>query len=227
MSELWTDNQIALWAREGEQDVSNKINLIIDRIGLATTSSQGLFTLPDYCLNISRITYRGFKLDGKNFNELVDSQSAPSGAIAYSRPLFYIYNGFGKKTIKVLPSVGETTSAPTGDLFNATQISSGLIVEFYRSPDFNSDLNRIPQPMRNILVKHYILFRALQQDGNGLDLKASDFFNQQYGAMLEELKKMNNATFLARTNIANENGRNIYRGWKARPQLPPNYPQTY
>jgi hypothetical protein len=166
-------------------------------------------------------------LEGKNMGELVDSQSSPNTNISYSRPLYYVYNGFGRRTIKILPATSETLAAPLGDLFNATQISAGLIVEFYRTPDFTTELNRIPQPMRRILVKNYLLFRALQQDGSGLDLKSAQFFEQSYEDLLGELKLINSATFLSRTNVMNEEGQFLYRGWKARPILPPNYPARY
>lgn len=227
MSELWTDQQIELWAQEGEEDVSNKQNLVIDRIGLSTTSQQSLFVIPDYCLNISRVAFRGFKLEGKNMNELVDSQSSPNGNISYSRPLFYVYNGFGNRTLKILPATSENLAAPSGDLFNATAVGSGMIVEFYRTPDFSNDLNRIPQPMRKMLVKYYLLFRALQQDGPGLDLKSSDFFKSLYGQTLEDLKLINAATFLSRTNVMGDIPQTLFRGFKARPILPPNYPARY
>lgn len=227
MSQLWTDNQISNWAQEGEEDISNRQNLIIDRIGLSTTAQQSLFVLPEYCLNVSRVTYRGFKLEGKNAQELIDSQSSPNRNISYSRPLFYVYNGFGRRTIKVMPATSELTIAPSGDLFNATTISSGLIVEFYRTPDFSTNINRLPQPMRKILVKYYLLFRALQQDGPGLDLVGSDFFQSQYEGFLEDLKIINNATFLSRVNVMGDISQFLFRGWKARPILPPNYPVRY
>ncbi len=227
MSQLWTDNQISAWAQEGEEDISNKQNLIIDRIGLSTVAQQTLFNLPDQVLNISRITYRGFKLEGKNAQELVDSQSSPNNSISYSRPLFYIYNGYGLKTIKVLSAISETTSAPSGDLFSATAIRAGLIIEFYRTPDFTTEVNRVSQPMRKILVKYYLLYRALQQDGPGLDLKGSDFFKQLYDQSLQDLKIINNATFLSRVNVMGDISQTLFRGWKARPILPPNYPVRY
>jgi len=227
MSQLWTDNQIAFWAQEAEENVCNSQNLIISRLGLATTSGQSLFNLPDYCMNISRITYRGFKLEAKNANELVDSQSSPNNSISYSRPLYYVYNGFGLRTIKILPAVSETTSAPSGNLFGSTAIASGLIVEFYRSPDFTSNLDRVPLAMRRILTKYYLLYRALQQDGSGLDLTASEFFKSQYESFLKEMHYINNATFLSRTNVQGEQFDPLYRGWKARPILPPNYPARY
>jgi hypothetical protein len=225
MSDLWTQQQLDAWNQEAELDVVNKLNLIIDRLALPTYSGQTLFQIPNYCLNISRVTYLGFKLEGKNMQEMIESQTSPSGTISYSRPLFYVYNGYGSKTIRVLPAINQALGVPGSDLFNSQAIAVSFIIEFYRTPDFQTDLNRVIQPLRQILVKYYSLYRALQQDGSGLDLKGSDFFKGQYELFLKDLKIINQATFLARISVARDGFEP--RQWKARPILPPDYPVVY
>lgn len=221
---IWTDSQIANWAQEAEGDICLKLNLILDRIGLATSQGQSLFNLPTYINSIRRVCFQGFKLDPGRFGEIVSSNSSPGTVISSSRPLTYIYDGFGTNVIKVYPSVGVATTAPTGDLFNATAIRQGMIIEFWRAADFNSSTNRVPIWFRRVIVKAYVLLRALGQEGPGQDLMGSAYFNNEYNELLKILSDVNSSVFLSKIRIMDDSIGSSFRTKRARPQMPPNYP---
>lgn len=221
---IWTDSQIANWANEAENDICLKLNLILDRIGLATSQGQSLFNLPTYTNSIRRVCFQGFKLDPGRFGEIVTSNSSPGAVISSSRPLTYIYDGFGTNVIKIYPSVGIATAAPTGDFFNATVIRTGMIVEMWRAPDYTSSTNRVPIWFRRVIVKAYVLMRALAQEGPGQDLNGSAYFEEEYRELLKTLNDVNSSVFLSKVRILNDSISGMQAVKRARPQMPPNYP---
>lgn len=224
---IWTDQQIATWSQEAENDICLRLNLIIDRIGLATSNGQSIFNLPSYLNSIRSVLFQGFKLDPASFLEVVNSISSPGAVISSSRPLSYAYDGFGTNTIKIYPAVGVATSAPSGDLFNATNIATGLVIELYRAPDFSTSYNRVPVWFRRVIVKAYVLMRALQQEGPGQDLSGAAYFEEEYMELLQILKSVNGTVFLSKQQILGDGYDQMRRNWRARPVLPPNYPSTY
>lgn len=222
----WTDSQISGLAKEGENYVASRLDLIIDRIAINTTPGQSEVQIPAYVTDITQVTYKGFKVDPANFQEMVNSGTGPSSISAGSRPLYYSYTGFGTQVIKFFPAIGESLVIPIGSLFNTAQISTCLIIEFYRSPDFNSLNNRVPAYIRKPLIKQYVLYRALQQEGPGQYLQGSDFFKNMFDAFLKVLKSINNTAFMSREYIS-QGSPNTARNRPARPILPPNYPRSY
>jgi hypothetical protein len=224
---IWTDNQIATLAQEGETDVCNKMNLIYKRVSLSTTPGQQDYMLPEDVDDIDMVTYRGFVVTPNDITEMVNSRTTPRTVTAGSRPLFYITKGFGQDVIRLTPPPNETLAVQSGDLFNTTAISAGLIISYWASPDFTSTQDRIPDYFRRPLVKMYVLYRALQQNGPGQYLQGSDQFKGYYDLFFKLLKKFNFCTYLSRENISAGDSNTDFRLKPARPILPPNYPRNY
>lgn len=224
MSSIWTDSQISSWAQEAENQISIQLNLILDRIGLATSQGQSDFNLPSYINSIRRVTFQGFRLDPSSFSEVVTTISSPGAVISSSRPLTYVYDGFGTNVIKLYPSVGVVTSAPTGDLFNAVGIQAGLVIEVWRTPDFTTCYNRVPDWFRRVITKAYVLQRALASEGPGQDLKGSAYFEEEFNELMKILGSVNSTVFLSRQRVMGDSEGFFKHNWRARPMLPPNYP---
>lgn len=221
---IWTDSQLSGWAQEAENEICLRLNLILDRIGLPTSQGQSIFNLPIYIQSIRHVTFQGFALDPSSWMEVTNSLSSPGQVISSSRPLSYVYDGFGKNTIKVYPSVSVNTGAPTGDLFNATSIQAGMVIEFWRSPDFATSYNRVPCWFRRVIVKAYVVMRALAVEGPGQDLSGSAYYAEEFKELLKILSDVNSCVFLSKVNIMGDDFDQTKRNWKARPILPPNYP---
>jgi hypothetical protein len=224
---IWSDSQISSWAQEAENEICLKLNLIIDRVAFATAQGQSTFELPNWVNQIRRLTFQGFKIDPGSFSEVIASNSSPGTVISSSRPLTYIYDGFGDRIFKVYPSVGVATAAPTGDLFNGTAILSGMIAEVWRAPDFSTTYNRVPDWFRRVIVKAYVLWKAFAAEGPGQDLSGSAYYAEEFAELLKVLHDVNSCVFLSKTNIMGDGVDVTRRNWRAHPQLPPNYPARY
>lgn len=177
----FTDDQITRYAQEGERMLANDTKCIQTRVSITLSQGVSEYQLPTQILGISRVTWKGFKLDPYSGEEMRNSGTTP-GSTSQGRPLFYIYSELGYRTIKLLPAPSESIVASTGDLWTETEIRNAFIVQYHSDPDFTSSIVRVPSQIRRRYVKDYVLFRCLMKAGKSKDVKAAQYFKQKFEA---------------------------------------------
>ena len=172
---LFQSSDLQRFYFQGENEVSSEKPFLVDRVSLATVAGTipAIFTLPDYCVSIRRVTYQAQMLDPlpqRNLREVFQS------ATQTGKPFWYIYNNVGQNQIQLFPAPGDNLSV----LANVwgSDIPNALIVEFYRATD--NQTFTIPTYLRRQLLKQYVAMRANQIDGPGYNAKLAKYFGQKW-----------------------------------------------
>lgn len=219
---IWDSAQLTRFLDEGEKDLSIRLNCIVDRVALSIVKGTYEYTLENYIIGIKRVTWKGKRLDPLSYNEWVtflNPTLASGDGTPESIPYNYIYNDIGSKNIILYPIPNETIASTTSNLWGS-EIANRVIVEFYRTPDTSGNTYRIPDYLRRRIVKCYALWKLLAQDGEGQDIKASNFYSFKYEFYVNLSKIILNKVFVSRIRgyapLSTQ-------GRIARPMLPPHY----
>lgn len=241
---IWSDNFINNLALQAEEVISDEIPLLVERMSLPVVIGYPFLVMPDYVTGIRRVTWKGYKvwpLDKEEYKQttpqLRNSTSA-NGAfdgggfsfgfyinyttyIPQSKPKFYIFGQQERQTLMLYPAPNETLAAAGGNLKDATVISTCLIIEYTRTAD---STHLIPDWIRRVIIRDYVLKEAFAAEGIGQNLKASNFYNKHYQMMLEVLRQVNSGVFVASQNYLDEGSNGFFQSNRiARPQLPAKY----
>jgi hypothetical protein len=95
--------------------------------------------------------------------------------------------------IKLFPIPNTDISTVTGDLWSATAIKTGVIVEFYRASD-NSDFI-VPTTLRPQLLKLFTAFKTFGIEGPSQNIRLSQYFNQRWENKKAELFNLLNTLY--------------------------------
>jgi len=218
---LFADTTLTHLENIGENAFASERPCIVDRTSLAIVSGTDVYTLPSYVINIRRITYKGWKVFPITHRDL--RQSYQSGNQA-GRPYWYIFNNVGQSQIKLMPVPTENISAEATytNLWGPT-INTKFIIEFYRLPDVSDLQNKylIPNFIRRRLLKTFVLSRAFQMEGRGVNIKASKYWRARYDFLksiyIDLLDDLNNKP---RNIICNNITSHPYGQGPPAPQLP-------
>lgn len=178
-----TNETLTRLYNKGEVEISRDLKFIVDRITIPLVAGQGNYVLPDYIIEIRRITYFGKKvwpLGQRIYREVFQ------GGGQKADPFWYIYNNVLSNTIQLFPAPPGDIPNATGDLF-ADGIPTGFIIEFNRISD-NVDFI-LPSWIRNRILKRYVAKFSFLIEGPNQNLKLAQYFNTQYANMLLEFKK--------------------------------------
>lgn len=165
---------------QGEVDVSNECDFLLDRIALDIVSGTGVYTIPDYVRSISRITYLGKKLSPLPAR---DFRAAFQPGTQQGRPFWYVYNNTGQNKIQLFPCPNVSITAVTDGLWD-TVIPTQVIVEYFRISD-NTDFI-MPSYARNFTLKKYVGMMLFSIEGPGQNLKMAKYFTQQWNQWKNE-----------------------------------------
>ena len=191
----FTQPDILRFFNQGEVDVSNECNFLLDRYEIPVVSGTGVYQIPDYVRSITRVTCQGKKLTPLPKRDLND---AFQSATQQGRPFWYVFNNTGQNKIQLFPQPNLTT--PTGSDPWCTDIPTATIVEFFRISDNNQFI--LPDYSRNYLLKKYCGSMLFLIEGPGQNLKMSKYFKNQW-----ELWK---AEFIALTEELHSAPRKLY-----------------
>ena len=174
---LFQSSDLQRFYFQGENEISSEKPFLVDRVSLATTENQvpAIYTLPDYCVSIRRVTFLGKMCDPlpqRNAREVFQSGSLTQTGWSF----WYIYNNVGQNQIQLFPAPGYTL--PVVENVWGSDIPNGVIVEFYRATD--NQTFTIPIYLRRQLLKQYVAARANQIDGPGMNLKLAKYFGQKW-----------------------------------------------
>jgi len=217
----FTDAQLLRFYKEAEDELAS-LNLIRDRMALSIISGVGEYTLPEYVIGIRGITYQGTSLNPYRSSEMIRSGSAPMN-VQLGEPKEYVYSYKGVSIIRLYPTPNLTIAAPSTSLWETAAIQSGVVIEFYRTPDYNQTvLNRIPPDIRDNYLDDYVFHRSLGIESKEMDIQASTFYGEFWMEDISELsiiKQMITKSILHEIKpIISESHRR-----PSRPMLPTNF----
>jgi hypothetical protein len=215
----FTDATITKYAQEGENILANDSHCIQERVAIAAVVGQSEYTLPDTVIGITRVTWKGYKLDPYSGPEMRWSNSTPGSTIS-NHPLYYIFSDVGFRGIKLYPSPQVALAVPPGDLWSDNSIANGLIVQYTSNPSFISSSVRIPSVFRRQILKDYISHRCFMRAGKSMDQKASQYFAQKFADGRAQNKE---AWKLLFQSVVNVKGDSQTLRYPAHPVLPSNF----
>jgi hypothetical protein len=185
---IWENAAIIRLSKRGEDAFIDMHSCIIDRLSLAINSGTSEYLLPDYILNIRRVTWKGRKITPCSHRQLRDTGYS---GVQVGMPENYIYNNVSRQSIQFFPAPAESIDSASDNLYG-TEIPARVIVEFYRTSDYIS--LRVPEMFRRRLLKAYINYRAYLQEGKGTNIKASKYFKTKwellssiYGDLIDDI----------------------------------------
>lgn len=227
---IWTDSYLTgLWD-DGEQDAAATMDCIWLRCAIPVVPGTSIYLLNSAFRRISRITYRGRKLEPTNFGELqaLDPVGADPMVNTASRGAPYYWGRWPSdyRAVRLYPTPSETLSVDETNI-NGSNIINMCIVSGYCIPDPTNPEFQIPRWIARRLKKYYVLSRAFAAEGKGQNLTAAMRFKKKYEMELELFKKINAGCFMVKKHQLLEIHPNYnYNVRLRRPVLPPNFPDA-
>lgn len=177
------------FTEDGEKDFNRDYPHIIDRLSLDIVAGTHTYTLPEYVLDIRRVTWLGYKVDPQRHRPLRDRELSLTATAA--KPTDYVFDNIGQQQIRFYPIPSVTIASTNVNLYGS-EIPNRVIVEYYRIPDHTSQI--IPSFFRRRLLKAYVMKAAHSIEGKGQNFKAAGywarkyfFLKETYGSLLDEL----------------------------------------
>lgn len=177
---LFTPATIARFINEGEAAFDSAHNCIVERLSLNIVSGTKEYTLPDTVQNIRRVTWKGYKLDPLTSRANRDYYSNP---LSQGKPFWYLFNNIEANKLQFYPIPNETIASTASNLWGS-EILNRVIIEYYITP--NGTTYTIPAYFRRRLVKPYVLKACFAIEGQGQNLKNSNYHSKKF----EKLSKL-------------------------------------
>jgi len=213
---IFDDSYLQSLIDEGEIEISRQIRLIHNRIAIATTAGNSIYSLPTNLIGIRRVTWKGNELPALSVIEMNTSDYfRPQNLMNQTVPKWFnpLNNNYEK--IQILPVPNESL-VDTGDLNDSEIIKERFIITgiFLAIP--TGTTYRLPEFMRRNVIKFYAMREAYLREGKGQNLTASEYFGNMYSTFLGIYKEIMEAIPRAvRYSLEPNQHRKI-----ARPQLP-------
>lgn len=174
----------------GERELSMDVQWVVDRLTLALTANTSTYDLPDYLLDIRRVTFQGKKLI-----PMTESfrKGYFQGLDQYSQPVFYATDFIGNnKEIRLVPGPDTTLAGGTDPWY--TDIRTKLVIEFYRTTDTTHTL---PSYIRDNYLGNYCGVQHYKKEGHTQNLKASQYYKARWENDKKEWAKLHNKILLS------------------------------
>lgn len=181
----------------GENNIALATKLFVDRESFPVTAGTADIVLPDYIVDIRRVTLLGKKMYPQGFRSYQENFYVGRGN---GYPFNYIFNNVGVRTIKLYPtpefSVPQVTNVWDAD------IATGFIIEYSRTPGManygtgnswgstlwgtsnspNQQNFQLPEYYRRRLLKQFLAFKVATIEGNSQSSRMSEYFRQKWAA---------------------------------------------
>lgn len=218
----YTDDQISTWAQIYEKEVIAKNDLIADRISLQVIKGSNQYEVPNYVTNIRSVLWLGKELHAKGFTGSMITGDTPFET-AGSIPFEYVFSGKGMRVLKFYPSPNINIAQYVGDLWTPDADRYAVIVEFFRTPDYTSTpQKKLPEWLRQYIIKDYVCWKAFTSEGTQQDLRASKYYQQRLDEGATYLKEVRENMFASIVSILYDR-KMLGRRKPGKPVLPPNF----
>ncbi len=209
---IWTAATINRFTAEGEQEIASTVKCVKERVALDVVAGTATYVLPDDCLDITRLTWKGFKIDpfsARDYHDLNDTSRSAS------RPEGYIFNQQGRNTIRFHPIPDIDVDTISSDLWGS-EIANRVIVEY-------NQMGTLPDYIRRRMIKYFVLERCFRIEGDGQNLKCATKMLARYNGYIDVFKKAYHETFIAKLpQLSPSSGRRILAG----PVLPSTFGES-
>src|SRR6266446_333037 len=188
---LFSTATVGRFASEAENIFQKNFPCIIDRTSIDIISGVAIYTLADYIIDIRRITWKGIKVAPMTHRRFREAQIGITATA--SMPTEYIFDNIGASQLRFfpIPSVAVSILSLDAGLWG-TNIGNGIIIEYYRTPDYTT--YTLPVFFRRRLIKAYVMKMCYSIEGRGQNLKAAKYWDakwrylsETYGVLLNEL----------------------------------------
>ncbi len=225
---LWSDANLTQYINQAETHVHEYINMYWVRFPLNIQNGVALYDMTQvvptgYTVkHITRITYRGFKIDIVSQKEL--SLLSPVYRTQESRPRWATWQYDGFHQLRLYPVPNEDLPILDGGLevFTDAHIRDECIVSCYLFPQESNTMFTMPDYFIRRLVKYYVYWKAYGAEGPGQNVEIATYFKNRWKQQITQVLKTNAKTY----NSVSKQYADVasQRPWrKARPQLPPNF----
>lgn len=221
-NQIWSDAYLLQLINQCEVWIFDAINTYWTRFAIPIVLSQGVYQMPGNLKLITRITYRGFKVDILTQKEL--SLLSPVYRTQQTRPRWASYQFDGQHALRLYPVPAENLPVlDTGtQVFTDVNLLNECIISGYMYAQETDPIFSLPDYFTFRAVKHFVRWKAYAQEGIPQDLDVAQYHKQKFEAQIAMIIEAN-------TRIFNNKSRQladvaIQRPWKKfRPILPPNF----
>lgn len=221
-NQIWTDVYLLQLINQAEVWIFDAVKTTWSRFALGIQLGVGTYQLDQDVQAITRITYRGFKVDILSQREL--SLLSPVYRTQQTRPRWASWQFDGTNTLRLYPVPAENLPIlDTGtDVFTDKNLLNECIISAYMVPDESDGVFSLPDYFITRAVKHFVRWKAYAAEGNAQDLDVAQYhkskFESQVAMIVEANTKVYNNKARQLADVA------IQRPWKKfRPILPPNF----
>jgi len=222
---IWTDALLDQLAADAQSDISVQVNCLFHRFYLATTAGTAEYTLPAKVRGVTRITWRGKKIDPTSW---LDIEIWYNGSQfidpSQSTPQFYALNPNNVKKIRFYPSPDESFAA-TGDPYAPTANESKCLISCWRSVESGVAAATLPSYTERRTIKAYVLWRAFEKEGKGQNLTAAAYYKRKYEFLISQFRRINEGAYIAKRYALGEDAL-LNQSRPAKPVLPANFERT-
>lgn len=230
--QLWTNQYLSDLASEAEVQISTEVPCIYVRFPLNIILGQGIYDFTvaaspaQYLTGIIRITWQGWTVHPvfqRQLRNAIIPLKPWDGDTLSSRPLIYMRSGYGFNGIKFFPAPNLSIPYDSSDITKQTGITNNVIVSGWRIADPTGTSYRLPDYIRETLVRYYVMSRAFKKEGKGQNVEASKYFQGKYENLLARFKVIVSQLFASRVHGVNSSLDAVF-GWKPpHPSLPTNF----
>jgi len=221
--QLWTNEYLADLSTEGEIQISTEVPCIYSRSALNITGGTSIYELSQRFTGIISVTWQGFliyPIFQTQLRNYVISNPVEGDELT-PRPSFYMRLGYGINGIKFFATPSTTINYDNTNINTQEGIRNNIIVSGWCVADTTSEIYRIPNYIRETLVRYYVMKRAYAKEGKGQNLEASAYYNKKYDKLLNRFKVITSQLYSSRLHGMQEV--NYYSARLPRPQLPSNF----
>jgi hypothetical protein len=205
---IWSDNFLNLLQEEAQQYIAAKVPCLYYKFYLPVTEGVSVYTLDSTIVkSIKRITWRGWKLEPVNWNDLtiltpgtVYVNPGTNIETSISRPQWYAMHPTNIHDIRLYPtpdaSFDQTPS--TDDPYSPYVYEPHCTISCWRLVDTTNPLASLPLYIQRYAVKAYVLWKAFAKEGKGQDTNASKYYKSKLDFILEQFKLINDGTFVSK-----------------------------
>lgn len=243
---VWTDAVINQYINQAETYVGDTINTIWVRFYIPIQIGVGTYGLSQNIKHITRITYRGFKVDILTQKEV--ALLSPVYRTQQSRPRWATWQFDGMWTLRLYPIPNENllpfsaasksssfnnfqfntvvfNQSPTvalGDPYTDVSLLNTCIVSAYLFVQESSAVLSLPDYMSRKVIRYYVLWKCFAMEGQGQDDDVAKYYKNKFDRQVKKIIIYNTRVYASKQRQLADVA--IQRPFKKhQPILPPNF----
>jgi hypothetical protein len=221
-NQIWTDAYLLQLINQCEVWVFDAINTYWTRFAIPIQVGLGVYPMPGNIKGITRITYRGFKVDILSQREL--SLLSPVYRTQQTRPRWASRQMDGTFALRLYPVPAENLPVLDSgtDVFTDKNLLNECIISSYMYAQEEDTNFSLPDYFVFRTVKHFVRWKSFAAEGVAQDLDVAQYHKKKFEGQIEKIIVANSRVFNNKSRQLADVA--IQRPWKKfRPILPPNF----